>query len=64
MEPVITSDGFKVLQNPDQARNLLSAYYEKLGFHVIDNRIKPSNIESTLPNTADIDNEISSGDQK
>jgi hypothetical protein len=34
MEPVITVEGYKVLQNPEESRRLLSAYYETLGFHV------------------------------
>ena len=35
MEPVITVEGFKVLQDPEESRNLLGAYYETLGFHVV-----------------------------
>jgi hypothetical protein len=37
MEPVITVEGYKVLQNPEESRSLLSAYYETLGFHIINN---------------------------
>ena len=35
MEPVITVEGFKVLQDPEESRSLLGAYYETLGFHVV-----------------------------
>jgi hypothetical protein len=35
MEPVVTTEGFKVLQNPEESRSMLSAYYESQGFHVI-----------------------------
>ena len=35
MEPVVTTEGFKVLQNPEESRSLLGAYYESQGFHVI-----------------------------
>ena len=37
MEPVITEEGFKMLQDPQESRSLLSAYYETLGFHVVGN---------------------------
>jgi hypothetical protein len=35
MEPIVTNDGFKVVQNPEESRKLLGAYYESQGFHVI-----------------------------
>jgi len=35
MEPVVTPDGYKVLQNPEESRSLLGDYYERQGFHVI-----------------------------
>jgi hypothetical protein len=35
MEPVVTTEGFKVVQNPEESRDLLGAYYESQGFHVI-----------------------------
>lgn len=36
MEPIVTVEGFKLLQNPEEAWSLLKAYYETQGFHVID----------------------------
>ena len=35
MEPVVTPDGYKVLQNPEESRSLLGDYYERQGFHVV-----------------------------
>ena len=35
MEPVVTPDGYKVLQNPEESRSLLVDYYERQGFHVV-----------------------------
>ena len=35
MEPIITPEGFKILQNPDESRNLLSSYYTTIGFNVV-----------------------------
>jgi hypothetical protein len=36
MEPIVTEDGFKMLQNPEESRSLLNDYYTSLGFKVAD----------------------------
>ena len=36
MEPIVTVEGYKILQNPEEAWRLLKDYYEKLGYHVVD----------------------------
>jgi hypothetical protein len=35
MEPVTTIEAFRLLQNPDKVQDMLAAYYETLGFHVV-----------------------------
>jgi hypothetical protein len=36
MEPVITHEGYEVLQNSQKSRDLLSDYYRSLGFRVVN----------------------------
>ena len=35
MEPIITIEGYKLQQNREEMRRLLSEYYRKLGYHVV-----------------------------
>jgi hypothetical protein len=55
MEPVVTKEGFKVLQNPEESRTLLGAYYESQGFHVItkENNGHAEKLPSEKPATAE-----------
>lgn len=36
MEPIVTIEGYKILQNPEEAARIVKEYYEKLGYNVID----------------------------
>jgi len=36
MEPIVTVEGFKILQDPAQAWRLVSDYYKALGYHVVE----------------------------
>ena len=48
MEPVVTVEGFKLLQNPEEARSLLIAYYETLGFHVAESPTASQNEKQAI----------------
>jgi hypothetical protein len=48
MEPVVTPEGHKVLQNPEESRSLLRDYYERQGFHVVEGPGEAARAKSSL----------------
>ena len=36
MEPIVSIEGYKILQDSEAAFRVVKEYYEKLGYHVID----------------------------
>lgn len=35
MEPIYSAEIYKLVNNPEEARKLLTAYYQRLGYHVV-----------------------------
>ena len=48
MEPILTPDGYKVLQNPEESRSLLRDYYERQGFQVVEGPGEAARSENSL----------------